>query len=412
MGLIGDDVVMYSPVRLDRTYLDFIVSRYRTWSGRLLVEFVVVVLNKIGIPFWKVADSIMYTVIAYCMDLLLNKKKESRITWMICLSVLLFPLVTMGSAGWIATSVGYSWTLAAALTALLPLRDIQNGGTISKWMPLYLICYVFATDAEQITTMALVGFPLFMMVLKKKGYRIPLYLKLLTIITVAKFIFILTTPGNKVRMADEVGRWFPEYSAFSFFQKIYIGILYTTRVLLDYPLIIMLVFLALALLTFQNKLDIRTKVLSLVSMSLLILLTTGCGWLTPDADIFVIIRTYISTNYTGKKLTIDSAIIIIIIAYLIISLIYLIVRTLWEIKLEALAIVVLGCMSQMMMVFSPTVYASTYRTGIYMYFAFIVLIIICGKRITEYNNEKTIIPFWTVLIVASIANVLSNYAVQ
>ncbi|BDP77051.1 hypothetical protein EfmAA242_12790 [Enterococcus faecium] len=49
-------------------------------------------------------------------------------------------------------------------------------------------------------------------------------LSVFSIISLAELIFSLTTPGNALRAAHEINKWFPEYKNFNFLNKLDLGI--------------------------------------------------------------------------------------------------------------------------------------------------------------------------------------------
>lgn len=196
MTLCKDDANYYSLVRLDNGLLAFLIERYKLWSARVLVDIAVVYTNRLGMTAWKVIDSAVFASIAISLDAMLNRRKNIFISWVICLSIMVFPYETMGSAGWIATSAGYSWALAAGLIALIPI----NSDTVfpKKWLPLFILCFLYATDAEQFTCIAIIGllaYIIYKRIFERAGTHY--YIKTLLAIAVIKAFFIFLAPGNK-----------------------------------------------------------------------------------------------------------------------------------------------------------------------------------------------------------------------
>ena len=102
-------------------YKDFL-----TWSSRIFVNFVVLFMLKMPKAVWSMTNAIMLFVMMYAMARLLGKDVDKRDRLIVALSVLLFPINYLGTAGWIATMTTYFWPIAVAFTCLIPLRKIVN----------------------------------------------------------------------------------------------------------------------------------------------------------------------------------------------------------------------------------------------------------------------------------------------
>ena len=410
---IKHDDTIYVQVPLDSSFFDYLQNRFMNWSSRVLVDIVVVVISNLGLTAWKIIDSAVFTSIAVSMDALLNETKDNVVRWAVCLLVFSFPYVTMGTAGWIATTAGYTWTFAAGAAALLPFRTISRGEKFScKRLFLIIPCWLYATDEEQLAIVALIALVLYyakVIIIDKK--RCHGYAKTLLVITIAKVVFIFSAPGNNARTTTEIGNWFPAYNELSLVDKVYIGIMYTARVLIDNPLPLLTTVLFVNLLVGVKKTCLREKVLATTVSVTAVLLTIGQDWLAVVTDRFHWVRDALYRNETSGNIDYNLIVLFLIIV-LALLLMYLVFVLFGKNCICYEMMLLLGMASQMMMAFSPTVYASNTRTGFLLYFAFIAFSIILVRELFEARNEKASVAVWVWTILCFSVNFLSQYGLK
>lgn len=398
-GGIGDDA-FYASQKLDGSYFGFIGMRYETWSARVLVELVVVIFSKLPFVFWQIADTIIMVVIGIELSKIFNRRKSVALNWIIVLLVLIFPIETMSTAGWVATSIGYTWTLAAGLIVMQILKEFVSGERVPNfwnvaWMSSLLL---FATDSEQIVAMIIgalgvkVGYD-YLLKHKKPHWTVWLVLG----ISIAKLVFIVICPGNHLRNAQEVGRWFPTYLEFSLLGKIYLGILYTTRVLFQFPLIPALAATALCILCHTRKgAKAYEKVISDLITFGVIVCMFGQKWLFPLSDKIAWAREQFFTDFSDPNITYSKSLVAI--SFIIfIGFYYLIFINFRKNRkfIDLFLILTAGIGSQLMMLFSPTLYASTTRTGIFMMFSFFAIQIVASREILLLSKDRSEILVFT-----------------
>lgn len=140
----GDVVNVYGPVlqrgseyfpvdgNVFQGIYNFTVFHYLNWSSRSLIEIILIVVGALPAICWHILDILSVLLIGYCMEQLVCIQ-DKRIKYFSIFSVLMmYQVITMRSAGWIATTVNYSWVAAAGLYMYLVMQRLRGGGTLGK----------------------------------------------------------------------------------------------------------------------------------------------------------------------------------------------------------------------------------------------------------------------------------------
>ena len=104
---------------------------------------------------WKLADSLMYLLIAYCIYTLFlknnsSKDSEDRDKMLACIATIFLPLGLIVSAGYVAGSVNYIWTSAMLLTSIIPFQKHFTNQKLKKWEYfVYPLATIYACNQEQ-----------------------------------------------------------------------------------------------------------------------------------------------------------------------------------------------------------------------------------------------------------------------
>ena len=243
---IGDDAINH-----DNTYPDgqisYLIFSYNNWSSRLFIYLVNNYMYMLPIIVWKILDTIVVVTGAICISKIFNVKKNLFFDYIICLLVTIYPFKIMGSAGFVATTLTYYWPMVFLLICLIPIKKLINKEKINPFLyPLYFVLLLYATDSEQISALLFglsICFIIYFKFIKKE--KINWYVITLLLFSIGKLIFIETCPGNALRTIKETGLRFPEYTNMTLMDKLYMGLMYTTHMLISNfgPLFILSAFL-------------------------------------------------------------------------------------------------------------------------------------------------------------------------
>lgn len=371
-----------------------IVWRYNNWSSRLVIETILYLLACYPL-LWRILDTLMMVWIAVGFSIFFNDDKRMSTNWIIVLSIICFPFESMSTAGWIATSVNYLWPLAAGLIVLVPLNNIIKKKNTSKLINIIAFLATFlATNQEQMCFIICALYVFFLCYLFLKKQKIKFFLKLETFVCILNLFFILTCPGNQVRKISEIERWFSSYPQLSFLRKVEMGYsssLYEFFMNLNLVFVLFTVMLVLAVYVNKrkyNKIYISLSMIPLVTSIIMGLLYN----ITKDIFPFITSLTQAMTDIgTGIAISNLTSWIpdIFITGELFCIIICLIICFMDKRKaIFACYILFIGLLSRWIMGFSPTIWASSTRTFIFMYFSFIALIVILFDEIEKKNGLK------------------------
>ena len=224
----GDDVNYFNHALQGTTYLDFLKTRYETWSSRLIIETVLINCYALNFGLWRVLDVAALVVIAESLVYICVPQKRYAV-FVYTVILLCTDWLAFKPAGWGATTVNYLWPLAASMPMFIIAKKINNNLPISKKaMAFSFLLLAFAINQEQVAAW-LFGLSLsFLLYRLAKNHRLTkndIYIIDSVLICAAALVFTLSCPGNVHRFTAEVGNWFPQYPSLSLFEKLQLGIL-------------------------------------------------------------------------------------------------------------------------------------------------------------------------------------------
>ena len=394
-----------------RTYengmLTYLIDSYNHWSSRLIIYFVNNYMYIFPIIIWKLLDSFIITLGAVFISKIFNDKKNKYLDYVICTLVITFPFIQMGTAGFIATTVTYYWPLVFLLICLYPIKKILNKQNIKPYFyPLLFILLLYATDNEQITCF-LFGLSLCFIVYLKfiKKEKVNWYIYFLLIFSILKLIYIKTCPGNEERSIIEMTNRFPLYKTLSFKQKILMGIFYTTNILRNDNLPIVILMLLLCYITnLKNKYSFN-KIISILNLLLVIsvsLLYSLFVQVFPNVNSYIL---NIGVSFSEPIYYINYITLLFIVIFYTNTLYLLFIN--FKDNLLPIILFIGGIATQFIMIFSPTIYASGPRTGSIMFYCIIVINFIMIKQIYPTLNENKKNWIISLLIFLSIISFLT-----
>lgn len=193
--------------------LDWLINeRYLSWSSRILLESV--------LPFF--CENEFFFRIVSLLFVLLNIYSLKKIFYELSYSqVLLFlsliPFYNLVSAGLVATTVNYYYPSVLGFYILSVLFRDEKSSIIRLFLVIFS-CLI-ATNQEQMSLFLLIISAIF--IFKNDHKRIAF---LVFFISILGLLNNLLCPGNYVRLIAETDKWMPEFSEYSFFNKVYLGI--------------------------------------------------------------------------------------------------------------------------------------------------------------------------------------------
>lgn len=383
----GDDIFFRS--KLDEfTAQEFLTMRYETWASRIIIEGVLINISRV--PWmWKILDTLIMAWLPLAFSLFFNPEKKRIIDWSIIGIFIFFPYDTMRSAGWMATTLNYSWPLAFGLLAIMPLRN----SLYKKRTPWYLHVFsitasIYASNQEQMCAILIALNVLLGGYLVFRDKKIPWIAIVQLLIGIASMLFILTCPGNDNRTTLESLTWFPQFMGLSFLQKLELGYMrtmYATIIRINMIFIVFCVLLLAVVIKTNKKLIFRC----IAAFPLVAALIMGA--------LAVVCRTFKSAFYQSEDQSFEFGNIIVKIALIaatiaavcvIVSLISVFKKSVKT--LLSLIILGIGFAPSVVLGFSPTLWASSYRIFLFLNMAFMAVSVILIVHLYQSVETKEI----------------------
>ncbi len=210
----------------------WLVTRWQSWSSRLLIELCMIALLKLPMAVWRVLNLGSLCLLWYSATSLLLPRDasegERRTTrWAVTVLLITYEAVKMQSAGWVATTINYVWPLAFALFYLAELRRALCGERIPAWKYAALVpALLFACSQELVACIMLglsVCLSLYFLLTRRREWLSPLFL-LGVALSVVSILNFLICPGNGVRFDQEVASWFPAYADYGLVHRVGLGL--------------------------------------------------------------------------------------------------------------------------------------------------------------------------------------------
>ena len=344
---------------------------YRLWTSRLVIETVLTFCVRHQ-TIWRILEAIVYStipmLICYSLELSVQQRKYCY------MAVAIYPLFHMTSAGWIATTTNYMWSLWCCLGILCIVKRSVERRT--KWYDYLLMGGLLLYGANQEQVAALL-FGLFLctilyeLFLNKRFNNWLLYIGI--VIDVLALVLIFTCPGNTTRFIQETENWFPEHQNMNILQKMILGVTNITYYFLtNLNLVLVLFTLLLLILVLMKTKNIYKGFIS--SVPLLI----NAGYCMGEGSIPFEASNILFRGVGELKEVSLNLQIILPVLYTLVAVFCIFLSIVWISDGNVLRIIkpvlLLGAGGAfaLLMGFSPTVYASSARPMIFLYFALIM----------------------------------------
>lgn len=131
----GDDIY-FSNVLNDQNIIAYLISRCSNWTSRILIEAALVVVAKYSI-LWRILDVGIMILTAASISKLTTEQPSRKINWIITYLSATLSYTVYNSAGWMATTLNYSWPLAFGLFSMISIKKLY---WIKKYVDLNMRC--------------------------------------------------------------------------------------------------------------------------------------------------------------------------------------------------------------------------------------------------------------------------------
>lgn len=263
----GDDAYFYEYTH-KMGFLEYLGWRYETWVGRLAGEAMVYIAFHLGLPFWRLVNALMLTLLPLgilslaviaarvpqgafrdwkrrqpaCMGADGSRRRTGLFAAIAVVSgYFMMDVQTVGYAAvWVNGSIFYTWSFTCGIWALTTFAEYVfakrpaaegSGGRLgfrmegcSLWRFLYAIpCAAVASmSIEQMAAVLLVFELLGVIYGICKWRSVHPLLLVQTAVTLLSFAVLFAAPGNDVRVAAEIVNWMPQYETLKFGEHLFL----------------------------------------------------------------------------------------------------------------------------------------------------------------------------------------------
>ena len=395
----------FAMVSADYTLGGFLLYRYQLWTSRLLIEGALVLLASHSFWIWRLLDSLVMLLGIYAMTELCGLKKNRKSLGLLFFLCLLIPMEILRSAGWIATSLNYLWPCCLGMYGLLPIKRFWEEKTFRTWEYVtFTAAIIFSANMEQTVALLLGFYGLFVVayiyrkkwIQKESKIALPGYAVVILVLLIASIVFVMTCPGNANRSLEETMTWFPQYPDYGLGDKLAIGYLSTMSYYvagLHSQMILLAFATVLMMALWEQKKKVGGIIAGMTCTALFLL-----GPVVRETFLIQIFGNYrgyyelLGNEYLSKHdLCPHTSGLVFLEGFLFAVLLAVLV---WELyclygktgKMAICGIALLaGLLSRLMVGFSPTVYASGYRTTMFLT---VILIMISARIIADMQERK------------------------
>ena len=372
----ADDAV-FAKTTANRTLFTFLKGSARPFTDGLTYIFS---HNKF---LWRILNPFVLALSAYSLSETLPFKLNKKESLFLFIGT---AIVTMAlvDAGFIATTVNYLWPIAFGLFSLMSVKKTyfnEKNSLIYKIISIPLL--VYATNMQQMCAVLLGVFLCFNIYLWfNKRFDLFHLIQLIISASGAFLSLYLNFSGDNSRMLRETNRYFPAFAELNIFEKAELGFSSTffcfimeTRFAF-FPFIAFTIYLAYKV--FKKNKSVLQKTISLVSPVTAFVLAALSFFENP-------VYAFLSGGMVHGRMTksvysfnIVPFILFVVIGFFVLYTVLNLIEN-KEYKFYAFSVLVIGLASRMLMGFSPTVWASGYRTFSILILAFIYVVLIVNK---------------------------------
>ena len=385
----GDALTYFSKVLDTYSLPTYLSMRYTQWTSRLVIESVLVYVARSEL-LWKIIDCCMWVLLVVSMSDLTPGKNRLRNRWILVSLWLMVPLWEMSSAGWIATTVNYSWPLALGVFSMTVIARIFRGQPVRWYHAVSAIfAAVYAANAEQmcIVLLAVFGVALLYQLHTRRAERnAVVLLAVFCCVIVAELLFILTCPGNQNRTLAETQTWNPAFSQLQLGEKLQLGIVDTLYVLQSsWSLLYALLCFLLFFLAWQRR---KKQPFTLLAASIPFACTciySFWGFRRYGLQVFT---RFITAENQAYELSFFALIQSLVVLGCLCFVLFQLYRADKQSGRLMIGLLLLGGATRVALGFSPTLYVSSGRTFVFLYACVVWIDAVLVQHVFRSLQEK------------------------
>lgn len=353
------------------------------YNGKIFTDLFAFVLCHLPYLVWKIFNTGVFVLCAAMLVRLFATDSVSDVA-AACALVLLFPFYYLGTAGWISTCANYLYPFAGLLFIALQMKSICYRNcrkTLRLLLMVPVMAYVLNQDqAAMILVGGLFLFLLYVWKIRPHSKAVVVTVAGCFLVALVGYVVMFCLPGHLNRIHDplEMELYLPDYANWSIWKKLYRGYTSTVANMFFYDAEVLVLFTFLLFLCTYQQASLLQKCIAafpLAGFAGIYLLGKNAFMHTP----YGMPELYSLSTLAGVAGVLLTGLSLLC----IVSTICTGIRS--RNKWFLLGLLILGAGSRLMMCFSATLYASSYRTYTYLVFA---LIAGCILLLKEYAEAK------------------------
>lgn len=354
------------------------VDMWQHWSSRIFVNYLMLVNEPRNMKWIFAFVTGLVTVgLIIGITALFNNRQYLPLFSML---ILLFSWLSMSTAGWIATTITYWWTLCISIFALF-LINVE----VYSWKKIIILLlstllFLFAFNNEQLLvfgTVIYLGYLIYQLMHHLSWIS---YLPILFALIV-NWLILLISPGNKLRYESSVHTWFKDFNKMTIINKIDLGVFVTGHWYL-FTIVPGMILLTILFIMISKNSSIR--VLSWIPL-LGVLIGNSLNYISSHTQRLKRLVTIDQHGWMWRisQNTIGQGFQYLLIVSVFGVMTYLIWKLFGKQAWLAELVWIAGWLSRVMMGFSPTIYGSGDRTFIILT---MVMLFLSGWLIVKYRQ--------------------------
>lgn len=281
---------------------DYLSHRYKTWSGRIVIEGIMV-STIIFHGFWKILIPFCFISSSYLVwSITLKNKIDYRLgTPLVMAAALMINAPVAGDAEWWVTGF-YNYLLPMTCALFLANVLLSPAAGMRKLIAALLLSFI-ATSSEQIAVFLVVVMPFIFLIGadKRQGNR-ALAIGYITVLIGAAIT--LLSPGSASRFSVEAVRYMPQIAEMNILQKAIIGV---DRLVENVSFGRNIVFLAssivfIAYLCKKGKWDALSKFCLVFSVTSTVICLTSLSFYMKDIDYLTYYGKFYNVDFGSLKI--------------------------------------------------------------------------------------------------------------
>ncbi len=382
----SDDAVFYQKAMI--TALDDFLAT----SARPLTDAATYIFARFN-SAWRIVNPLVLTMLLAAVEDILPIAK-SKVTKIIsCFAV--FPAMVLVDAGFIATTVNYLWPITFGLLCLFPVRNKLMGIKTPLWFKLATVpLLVYACNMQQMCAV-LLGVMLcaqvYLWAVKRK-FDLFVLLQTAAVAALSVYSYSINVFSDNSRMLRETARYFPDFGALSIFERAELGFSSTLYCMTAEVRLAFAGFVLFAAFIAVYGIKILRKPFLKATSAFPLVFSLGMGTLSLIKPEWIkAICGGLENGGIGKARYVFSPVADLLFACVlacVLTGVFSLVKT-KQSRLVCALIMAAGFGSRILMGFSPTVWASGYRTFAILFVCFILIALLTvNENSREPNGNR------------------------